>query len=951
MKMFFLITLFLLLIHPVVVAQTALIATVEPVASKQLVQGVQALYESLAALNWKVETLSGVKPTSTPQAGLEFFAAVSNDNLDRYMQDFSIPSYEVSSLPASYSFIVDKTNSKNRIFIVGSDWTGVMYGLLDAANRFAFQSPTSPSGFTLKDEKHSPSLPIRGAAIYLHTQALSDQFSWFHDDSYWDGFLRQLAANRFNYLELRGAFNAVTAEMENLFPFLIPAQTYNNNISDFIKEKNIQRLKKLTDLASEYGIQVSFVNYKASLLDAASQQEISDQANAQFTANAIQVILQQCPNLSGMGFQTGESGKAESFYRSIFIPALTSSSRTPVLTVHPWLSDEFQIRMMMNEYEGDSNLVFKFNGDHLVHPYPVSGNRMSEWHSYSYESYFSNPRTYRAIFQINVRGTNRVFPWMDIEFIRKSMQACIQFGAEGMVIECPSPYTPPYETFLHSVQQENEVVDWHYQRDWFWYEAWGKLAYEPKRNQEEFLQSFRSRFGSQPGAQMLDALQKSSRVIPAFASVHYPAPDVRSFSPELEPPLSIFKWMDAQPLDMLTIRSVQEEIDSRISRSVDAKRSPLQVLLDAEKTAQDAAQLSKQAGEALQQLIEQGQVENTKRSYREWLYLDTNIQALAALNRYLRTSLECALQFGMFQQSGDTPSLLIASETTKGLMMPWTEFQQHMQKLYSPIHDAIRTKNPYFHWLNLTPTVEEDRQQMEQAYTAWQEGASWQQHLGHNRAFIASSQQSFILTCSIPPGRNVTRLNVRFKNSFGQTGNVPMMPSTVEGIYAVEIDGGNMTDGAFEYFILGEIDGTTYKVPPDTDGAFYTVSVTPDHDPPSVLDTEHQFSVSHDRLAVIGNFFDPSGIISARLFWKQLPSDAVWNDIPLNLSGNDFIANFPITPDGTMYAIEIIDGVGNGIRIPDVTQGVPYFLIPAFGADSADTLINEPTSPVQPAGN
>jgi len=415
--------------------------------------------------------------------------------------------------------------------------------------------------------------------------------------------------------------------------------------------------------------------------------------------------------------------------------------------------------------------------------------------------------------------------------------------------------------------------------------------------------------------------------------------------------MSVFNWLGAQSLDMLTVRTVQEEIESRISRTVNVKRSPLQILIDAEEAAQEAAHLSKQAGTALRQQIEDGQLSPGKRPYREWMYLDTNIQALAALSRYLRISLECALQFGMFQQSGDTPSLLIASETTKGLMAPWNEFQQYMQTLYSPIHDAIRTKNPYFHWANLTPTVEADQQQMAQAYLTWQESAAWQRYLGHNRVFTSPSQQPFILTCSIPPGRNVSRLNVRYKNSFGQTGNEPVVPSTVEGIYAVEIDGSLMTEGAFEYFILGEVDGTLYKVPPDAESAFYTVSVTPDQEPPSILEVEHQFSAGKDRLAVIGNFFDPSGIISARLFWKQLPSDSVWNDMPMNLSGSDFIANFPITPDGAMYAIEVIDGVGNGIRIPDVTHGAPYFLIPTFEAEAAEAVATEPAAQVQPAGN
>jgi hypothetical protein len=944
--LYFLFTLVIFPLH--VFSQTALIATVESSGTKPLVHGVQALYDSLSSLNWRVETLAGVQPTAAKKADLEIFAAISNETLDRLMADFSIPSYDVASKDGSYSFITDKTGAKNRIFVVGSDWNGVMYGLFELSSRINAQKPGTSSSFSITNEKRSPTLKTRGVACYLHTKALHDPFSWFHEDKYWDGFIKQLAMNTFNYLELRGAFDSIEGDFKNLFPYFTPGQSFNDNtITEFVKEKNLQRLKMISDMASEYGIEVSLINYKASLLDPSSMQEVSNQVNTQYTQTAIQLILQNCPNLSGMGFRTGESGKNESFYRAVFLPSLNATSRNTVLTVHPWLSDEYQIRMMMDTYESKSKLVFKFNGDHLVHPYPVSGYRMSEWHSYSYESYFSNPHRYEALFQISTGGTNRIFPWMDAEFVKQTVKSCQQFNADGIVVECPSPYTQPYEMFLHSVEQEIDVWEYQYQRDWYWYQVWGKLAYEPDRNLEGLMLSFKERFGPNAGEQLFEALQKASHVIPALAAVYYPAPDVRSYSPEFEPPLSIMKWMEAQPLDMLTVRSVQEEINSRVSRSVNAKRSPLQFLTDAETDAQEASELSKNAGQLVERLIESGLTSANKKIHREWIYLDANIQALAALSRYLRTSLETALQFGMFQLSGDTPSLLIASETTKGLMAPWQEFQQQMRRLYSPVYDAVRIDHEYFHWSNMSPTVIEDQQIMANAYLAWQESDSWKRYLGHNRQFTARTEVPFILTCSIPPGMKVNRLNVRYKNSFGQTGNVAMAPSTVEGIYAVEIDSGVMTAGAFEYFILGDIDGTPYKVPADTDGSFYTVSVTPDIDPPSVIDLNDQISISRDRLAIVGNFFDPSGIISSRIYWKSLPSDSIWEDRAMNLSGNEFVANIPVTVDGALYTIEIIDGVGNGIRIPDIKQGVPYYILPPYSGDEEGAAGADVTSPTQ----
>ncbi len=945
------IVLFLLLVffsRASTYSQTALIASVEQTGSRQLVRGVQELYNSLNQLGWSVETLAGIQPTTSRQAQLEFFLAVSNENLDQTMRDFSIPSYEVSSAADSFSFILDKSDNKNRVFIVGSDWTGVMYGLFDLAKRVSIQQPSSADGFTISDENHSPVLQKRGTAVYLHTQALTDLYSWYHDDDYWVGLLKQLSLNRFNCLELRGAFDAFNGEFKNLYPYLVAEQALDEGLLDsYLKNRNLERLRSITDLASEYGIQVSLVNYQAMITNPSTGQQINAEAAGQFTRSAIQIILQQCPNLAGIGFQTGESGVDESFYRSNMIPVLNSSNRSLELTVHPWLSEEFQIRTMMNTYTGDSVLAFKFNGDHIVHPYPVSGHRMVEWHSYSYENYFSLPRDYKAVFQINSRGTNRIFPWMDTEFIRRTVQSCARFNADGIVIEAPSPYTPPFESHLHSVQQEMGFADWDYERDWYWYEAWGRLAYQPNLRDEEFSQSFARHFGGSPGQNLFQALLGISKVIPALAAVYYPSPDARSYAPEFEPPLSVFTWLEARPLDLLTVRSVQEEIAARVSQSLDAKRSPLQIISDAENAAKEAVQFSIQAGTTLRERIQQNQLQNGENIYREWQYLDANIKGLSALSTYLRTSLETALHFGMFQNSGDTPSLLIASETSKNIMRPWMEFQNQMRRVYSPVHDAVRMDEPYFHWADLEPSVQEDQQRMSQAYLAWQEGESWQRYLGHNRAFTAKPNEPFILTCSVPPGRDVQRLNIRYKNSFGQTGNVPMAPSTMEGVYAVEIDGELMTEGAFEYFIVAEVDGNLYKVPPDAEGSFYTVSVTPDTDAPSVLDTIQEISVGKDRVTVVGNFFDPSGIISAKLHWKGLPSDSVWNQMAMNLSGTDYIANFPLTANGVMYAIEIIDGVGNGVQVPNVEQGLPYFLIPAFGSEANVGEINQTTPAVQ----
>jgi alpha-glucuronidase len=93
-----------------------------------------------------------------------------------------------------------KWSGKKTLLVSGADDRGLMYALLDVADRIGWvDDPGNPLS-AVRDAIEKPAVAERALSIYTFHQANFE--SYFYDEAYWAKYLDMLAKNRFNTFAL-----------------------------------------------------------------------------------------------------------------------------------------------------------------------------------------------------------------------------------------------------------------------------------------------------------------------------------------------------------------------------------------------------------------------------------------------------------------------------------------------------------------------------------------------------------------------------------------------------------------------------------------------------------------------------------------------------------------------------------------------------------------------------
>ncbi|RJP23104.1 MAG: hypothetical protein C4527_20775 [Candidatus Omnitrophota bacterium] len=894
--------------------------------------GIGELEQVLKQLDWSVKKSYGAARPDVSAGGMEIVIAAFSKSWAKAVEH-DILRDMVPTEAESYSILAFPNQGGIRIYGVGIDDVGTMYAAFDIAEQIELGKFRTVAAVNINEKKQTPAILYRGVNLMIHTQALDDPVSWFHNEMFWREFLLVMTKSRFNLLDLHGAYDLMTTQFPNLLPYLVYMPEYGTiGIGEEKAERNLASLFRIVRMAHEHGIKVTLMNYSAPWsIEGNPGPPANDEALKAYTIMAVKKVLENTPPLDGIGFRVGESGRTIDFYQETYLPAIREAKVTPSLFIRTWMVKEKEILNLIDMYPGNTVLEVKFNGEHLALPYPVTGGRMSEWPGYSYENYLKLPRKYGILFQLATNGTHRIFPWADVDFVRETLKNTTIGGANGFVVETYSTYFPHSDAYTNTNQADLRYYNWTFERDWFWFLLWGRLAYNPAEPEELFRRHFEYHFNSQAGVLLYEALKNASTIVPTIAAVCNPGPGKRTMAPELDPPKRISEFLKIQPLDTFAMRSVAAEVGNLVSGQSDGRLSPQQALANAVLQAEQAVNLAANAEKTMLDSLPEGSVgENAIRRYRECRCWALDIQALVALGRHYRDKVSAAVHLGVFLETGDVPSLIIATEKVKQAGDAWADLCSATEIHYRPFLDTLRTGTTQFHWNLVTPNVELDTQELTLVYNNWLQ--TWQDtaKLGHLRVHKAPPRQPLLITVSIPSTIQADRIFANFQNSSGIAGRLTMEPARAPGVYYAEIPGVSVLEGAFQYFMFGAVAGQGVSAPGRNENPF-VINITSDQSPPEVKTFEHSVIKGQNVVSIKGEFIDASGVVVAKVFWKPFPSDAAWSEMTMQRVGNAYTATFPCSSDGAQFAVELSDRFGNIKRIPNISEGIPYFTVSPSG--------------------
>lgn len=591
------------------------------------------------------------------------------------------------------SFIIASAGAAPSLAIIGRDAAGVMYGCLELAERVRLDGAAALH--SSQPITQAPFTKFRAVNLFITLPYGAETWDtwWFLSDEFWQGYLNQLARARFNWIDLHGMYDVVATTFPNIYPYFISSTNYPGaGIEPERAARHLAQLHKVTRMAADRGIHVALMSYGTQFGAETGPWKRPHEFNwsesdlADYNRECVSALLKACPDLAMIGFRIGESGKGEDFFKACYVPAIKESGREIPVCVRTWGALKSKVLELADEFSGRLFVEIKYNGEQLGPPHIVAGGRMGVWRDYSYQNYLSEPRPYSTIYQVRVNGTHRVFPWAQPELIRITIQNARLGNAEGVSIEPINAYYPA-RNYQGRAGTPGAWYHWVFERDWFFYHVWGRLAYDPDVSERVWIGMFGQRFGTDVGEDFYRAFATGSLIIPrifTFAGLH---PDHRGAAPELEVGGDL--WMAARhdaPFDLMNVQAPIEYAWNCVNRTPNARMSPLHCadILD---------ELARQAQQSLEKARTGG-----GRSSEELEALAIDLQMLVQLGHYWAERLRTATYFALYTAAHDLEAEKAARAHHATALDHWRRLSSLGEQMYRPFLDTLRMHTEQFTW-------------------------------------------------------------------------------------------------------------------------------------------------------------------------------------------------------------------------------------------------------------
>ena len=407
--------------------------------------------------------------------------------------------------------------------LAGCDDSGTLYGCMELAERVK-KDHALPKNFRFADK---PAMVLRGTCIGMQkTQLLPgrgpyeypytpENFPFFYDKQFWQEYLEFLVENRMNTLYLwNGHPFASLVKLED-YPYAL-------EVSEQVYEKNVATYKYITREADRRGIWVVQMFYNLFVSKPFAQKHgISTQLSeptalaADYNRKSIAAFVEQYPNV-GLLVCLGEALKGTDnqvkWFTQVIIPAVrdglkesgTAQEPPIVLRAHatnPVAVMEAAIPIYKNLYT-----MAKYNGESLTTWEP-----RGRWQQVNLDL---SRLGSRHVSNVHILANLEPFRYGAQDFIRKCVKAMqTRLGAEGLHLYPLCYWYWPYSP--DAVEPKLKQ----YQRDWIWFEAWARYAWNPDRDQNQDRQHWVSRLASiygdeKAGEHILNAYNNAGECAP-----------------------------------------------------------------------------------------------------------------------------------------------------------------------------------------------------------------------------------------------------------------------------------------------------------------------------------------------------------------------------------------------------------------------------------------------------
>ena len=683
---------------PSCVRSTSQISIVaDPEVGQVAVYGLEKLTETLQAMNIPFERVNSLANANGKNL---LVVGLSEGNGEAAML-LKAGNHTIPNVSEAVTVWNTRWQKKSVTVISGYDDRGIMYGLLDVAQRISWSNVSKPLKY-VKDVTSEPYIKERVLGWYVMHRRIWE--SRFHDENFLTDYFDMMAGNRLNMLEIMFGYEN-GGFMAPCYPYFFDVEGFPEVTMEITPEqqkRNTEAMRRLIDIAHERGIAV-----RLGLLDHLYRGRVQAGGNPDleydpnrplpwevrgleltgnlipYTKAAFVKLLKTFPNVDAILYHSNnETGlrndDLQDFGRS-FLETMAEMAPDKPLDIHlKGLTDtllsighNLGLKISIQPKFWLEQMGLPFSPTHLNLP-----NQKDRRHSYG--NTLRYPQKYQVTWKLWNGGTTRVFLWGDPEYVRRFAENTRIYNSSAYVVH--EPMATKMEAYWHDMEPfdllnpQYKYYDQEYERYWYFYKVWGLVGYDPNGSADVLDKEFERRFGVKVAPIIQEAINESSWVLPRIVAACY---NYR-FSP------TTTAWPEKMRLGDLPIYAASEGSDLQQFACFDEEAQTLLGTLETGKTLPSTTSLWLQKlSESIDKKVAEAERKMKTKDNKEFNSTIVDLKMLSRLALYHSRRVPAAVSYCLFQRTQDVKALDAAIAHEQNAIQAWSELVEYAGDVYA----------------------------------------------------------------------------------------------------------------------------------------------------------------------------------------------------------------------------------------------------------------------------
>jgi hypothetical protein len=706
---------------------------------------IKELEKSLTSKSIAVKKFT--KLAQAPAGILCIIAGASNASLPAQLLKEAKTS--IPAVPEALGLVPFQSSGKQILLAVGHDERGLMYALLELADRVQYSSePLSSLRFT-KSVVERPANEVR-SLTRLFTSEVEDK-PWFNDREMWPQYLTMLATQRYNRFNLSLGIgydflrNVTDAYFIFAYPFFMAVPGYNVRVPQLPNAERDQNLRMLQFISEQtvargmqfqLGLWMHGYEWINSPNPNYTTEGITKENHGPYCRDAVRALLKACPAISGVTFRVhGESGVNEGsyeFWKMVF-EGVATCGRKVEIDMHSKGMDQ---TMIDSAVATKMPVVIspKYWAEHMGMPYHQADIRELEvpkpdkktsvlmnlsegsrsFLRYGYGDLLKEDRPYKIIHRI-WPGTQRLLLWGDPVTAAAHARAFSFCGSAGFELMEPLSFKGRRGSGIAgdrcAYADTSLKPRWDWEKYLYTTRVFGRLQYNPESDPDVWQRFLRKQFGA--GAQSAEfALANATRILPIVLTAHGASAGNNTYWPEVytnqpianaeipnpytdSPAPRLFG--NVSPMDPQLFSRINDFAAEMLKGQRSGKYSPI-----------ETAQWIEDYADAADNYLKQAEAKSSNKNRPEFRRMAIDVEMQVLLGRFFGAKFRSGVLYGLYEQSQNRTALAEALKTYKRARNYWSELANKAKGVYKPDITVGERQHLRGHWLDRLPAMDED---------------------------------------------------------------------------------------------------------------------------------------------------------------------------------------------------------------------------------------------------